>query len=466
MTTRDAAEPVEPTKVAAPGPDGRSSSRGLAAYARIVGYGPAGRPFVAAVVARLPISMAPLGIVLLVQHTTGSYALAGLVTGAFTLGVALGAPAWGRALDRWGQPRVIAPTCTISATFLTALALAATHGATIPVLATLAALTGATFPPLTPAMRAAWRAVLPDPNLQQAAYALDAVAVETVFITGPLLLSLLLVISPPALPLIVTASLMSIAGVPYALTRAARDAEAHARTRPPALPKKETVTTRVPPRSDQPPATRQAVSRTLLPPGLIPVLVVGLAMAVAFGAIDTSLAATARDVLNDQAQLGYLFASIAGGSALGGLWFGTRDLTTSRQMVVMPVLLLSFAGGLALLSILLETAPGLALLMPVLFLSGVAISPTLIILQHLVDATTPKRRINEGQAWLSTSITAGGGLGTAAAGVLIDLAGVSWSVLAAGAAALTGSVMALLLKRRGPPNSPASATSSTSTPGS
>lgn len=456
MTAREPSEPGEPT-VAPPGPDSSRRIQGFAGYAKIITYGPACRPFVAAVVARLPMSMVPLGIVLLVQHTSGSYAVAGLVTGVFTVGVALGAPAWGRALDRWGQPRVIATTCTISATFLLILALEATKGAPIAVLAIVAALTGASFPPLIPAMRAAWRAVLPDPNLQRTAYALDAVAVETVFITGPLLLSLLLVISPPAVPLIVTAFLMLIAGLLYSATRAARDAEAPSRTRPSARPENPAGSNPATPCSNT--ATPQPVMGvTFLPPGLMPVLIVGVAMAAAFGAIDTSLAATARDVLNDQAQLGYLFASIAGGSALGGLWFGTRDLATSRQVRLIPVFLLSFSVGLGLLSILLRTNPGLVLLMPVLFLSGMAISPTMIILQHLVDATAPKQRTNEGQAWLATSITTGAGLGTAAAGAVIDLTGVSASLLGASAAALTGSALALLIKsREAPPPRRASA---------
>jgi MFS family permease len=82
----------------------------MARYLRILRRRGAAAPFAAAVVARLPISMAPLGIVLLIQSVRGSYAIAGLVTAALALGGALAAPGWGRLLDRVGQPWVIGPT--------------------------------------------------------------------------------------------------------------------------------------------------------------------------------------------------------------------------------------------------------------------------------------------------------------------------------------------------------------------
>lgn len=443
----DSSYPVQSTSSAVSRLISEDSSKGLGTYLRIVAHGTAGRPFAAATVARLPISMTPLGIVLLVQHATGSYGRAGTVTGAFAVGTAVGAPVWGRALDRWGQPRVIAPTATLSAIFLVALALSAEHHAAIAALIVLAVLTGATFPPMTPAMRAGWRVALPDAAQQRAAYALDAVSIETIFIAGPLLLSLLLVISPPVAPLLVTAALLLAGGLAYATTSAAREAAYGAAKRSVAPARSATA-----PPGDGAASRRRRRGRRvdrLLPVSLVPVLVTSLAMAVAFGAIDTSLAATARDVLGDQAQLGLLFAAIAGGSACSGLWFGTRDLTHRSQIRFLPLLLLAFACGLTPLSIILgESTPALAVLLPLLFLAGMAISPTLIILQNLVDVAAPRARTNEGQAWLSTSVTTGAGAGTAVAGALVDAAGVPWSFAAAGSAALVASATAARLSRR------------------
>ena len=63
---------------------------GLGAYARFLRYGPAARPFVFAAAARLTLAMIPLGILILVEHERHSYAVAGVVSGAYAIGAALG----------------------------------------------------------------------------------------------------------------------------------------------------------------------------------------------------------------------------------------------------------------------------------------------------------------------------------------------------------------------------------------
>ncbi len=83
-------------------------------YLAILRLRSARNPFLASVVARLPISMAPLAAVLLVQQVRGSYAVAGLVVGAYALGATVGTPLLGRLVDRLGQPRVIGTTGTVS----------------------------------------------------------------------------------------------------------------------------------------------------------------------------------------------------------------------------------------------------------------------------------------------------------------------------------------------------------------
>src|SRR5512144_2035670 len=125
-------------------------------------------------------------------------------------------------MDRRGQSLVIGPVSAASAVLLAALALAAMTGGTDAELVVLAAGVGLTFPPITPAMRGAWRVVLDSDLDRRAAYALDAVAMETVFVGGPLLLSVLLAVAAPAIPLLVTAGLLGFGGAGYALTGAAR----------------------------------------------------------------------------------------------------------------------------------------------------------------------------------------------------------------------------------------------------
>lgn len=424
MTTRDCA-PATTTAESDP-----PASTGGRAYLQILGHGPAARPFAAAVIARLPISMAPLGTLLLVQHVRGSYGVAGLVTGAFALGTAAGTPVWGRLMDRFGQPRVVAPTALISAAFLVSLAVSTVLGGPDDLLIALAAATGLTFPAIGPAMRAAWRVALQDDGLRRAGYALDAVAVESIFVGGPLLLSLLLVVTPPVVPLLVTAGLLAGGGVAYSLTDAARGWRPAPRTAPPAGR----------------PAGRSSAS-AVAAAGIPAVLAVTAMMSVGFGHLDTSIAATAREVLGDQARLGMLFAAIAGGSATGGLWYGAHGWP-GHEHQRLPVSLGTFTLGLIPLSLLLGAGiPRLWLLLPLLFLAGLSIAPSLIMLQNLIDVLAPAHRVNEAQAWLSAASTTGAATGTAIAGLVIDAVGVTWGFAAAAAAVAMTCMIALASQR-------------------
>jgi len=59
-------------------------------------------------------------------------------------------------------------------------------------------------------------------------------------------------------------------------------------------------------------------------------------------------------------------------------------------------------------------------------------------------------RLNEAQAFLSASNTTGAAVGTAIAGIVIDMAGLSWSFLGAALGALLAAAVAVLNKPRWP----------------
>lgn len=384
-------------------------------------------PFLAAVVGRLPISMGPLGMVLLVQQIRGSYSIAGGLTAASAVSMSVGTPLWGRALDRFGQPGVIGGTSVVSGGFLAAFALSAVHGAGNVVLLVLSAGVGLFFPPVSPAMRGAWRTVLPGDADRLAAYALDAVAVETIFVGGPLLLSLLLVTTPAEVPLLVTAGLMAGGGLGYAATRAARDWR---------------------PEPHHAGAGHRSAS-PLRSPGMATLLLVMVAMAVGFGLTDVSIAATARETLSDRSRVGLLFAAIASGSASGGLFYGSRAWRGPERLRL-PVTLAGFGAGLLGLAALLTALarPALPAVMLVLLFTGVCIAPALIIGANLIDHLAPRDRLSEAQSWLTTAFTAGGAAGTALAGLLVDAGGPRLSFLGAGLAVTGSAVLAVLAQRR------------------
>ncbi|WP_157677258.1 MFS transporter [Auraticoccus monumenti] len=404
---------------------------GVQAYLRLLRHGPAARPFLAAFLARLPIAMAPLGILLLIERDRGAYSLAGLVTGAFALGSAVGMPLWGRLMDRFGQPRVLVPTSLTSAATLVALALATVLGVPSPALLGLSLLAGLSFPPMSPAIRAAWRVIFPDRASRRVAFALDGTSVELIFVGGPLLLSLLLVLTPPAVPLIITAALLAGGSLAYSRTSAARSSGGLS----------PSTTTE----DGQPPVRRVPV---VLIGGVATVLTVMLMLSIGFGQLDTSMAATAGQLLGSTDNVGVFFAAIAGGSTVGGLAYGAGTWKFQERHGVV-VLLAAFSLLLGAMALLMRSPdPGLLLVLPLLFVTGITIAPTLIMQQSLVDHLAPSDRLNEAQAFLSAANTTGAAAGTALAGVLIDFHGLDWSYAGASAALALAVVVALLSQRR------------------
>jgi len=407
---------------------------GVRAYGRLLRHGPASRPFLFAALARLTLAMIPLGTLILVEHERQEYAIAGMVSGAYAIGAALGTPVWGRLMDRFGQVPVLLPTAATSAALLVGLALATTSGAPDSALIAIAAGVGLSYPAISPALRSSFRIALPDPGARRVAYALDATSVELAFVCGPLLLSALLLPGVPLLPLLVTAVLLAAGALGYCGTAVARAAN-------PAVQRAA---------SGHDPKTTAMGGRTALASsGIVAVLAVMLMLSIGFGQLDTSLAATSDQELGGSQQVGILFAAIAGGSTLGGLAFGARSWRHDERWAV-PILLCVFGLLLAALAGLLSAGAGnLLILLPVLFLTGLTIAPTLIMQQALLDHLAPPDRLNEAQAFLSASNTTGAAVGTAIAGIVIDVGGVPWSFGGAALGVLGAAGVALLNRRAG-----------------
>ncbi|WP_186356072.1 MFS transporter [Streptomonospora sp. PA3] len=389
----------------------------ISQYARLLRRRKVFFPFVFAVVARLPLAMAPLGMVVLIEDLRGSYASAGIVTGAFAWFTAVSPPLWGRVMDRWGQPLVIGATSTASSAFLAGIAAAAVGGASDPVLLVLAACAGLSFPPIAPAMRVAWRTVVADTAERRTAYAMDAVAVETIFVGGPLLLGVLL-FAPAAVPLLVTACLMAVGGLAYSRTFAARSWR----------PEKPAGADG---RSGRSPLAARGVLLTML---------AGLGLAVGWGQMNVAITAAAEQIYRNESLLGLFFACAAAGSTVGGLWYGSRKWRRPER-VHLPVTLAGFAAGLAAVMLVLNGGAHWAVLCAILAVAGVWQSPTNIVHQALVDTHAPPDRRGEAQGWLFAALTFGLAVGTAVAGFVVDYGG---SPLAFGTAAATVAAGALV----------------------
>src|SRR4051812_19198691 len=104
-------------------------------------------------VARLPISMVSLGIVVLVSTRTGSYSLAGSVSAAYLVAGAAFAVLQARLIDRLGQSRVLPVAGAVFAAGLVAMMAAVETNRPAPWPHLCAAVAGAATPQITSCVR-------------------------------------------------------------------------------------------------------------------------------------------------------------------------------------------------------------------------------------------------------------------------------------------------------------------------
>ncbi len=137
-----------------------AESRGVDRYRTLLRRPSVPALFGWALLARLPIGMAGLGIVLLVRATGAGYGQAGVVVAAYTVAVALGAPYAGRQIDRRGAVPAMRLRLVAFPALLALLALLGAVEAPVAVLALAAAAAGVTLPPVASVLRSIWRTIM------------------------------------------------------------------------------------------------------------------------------------------------------------------------------------------------------------------------------------------------------------------------------------------------------------------
>jgi MFS family permease len=364
-------------------------------------------------VARMPLSMFGLGIVLLVSAQTGSYATAGGISASYVVANAVAAVPLARLVDVRGQGRVLGLAVTISIGSLALLILAVEEGwpAPLPHLAAIGA--GIAFPNVGAAVRERWAYVEPDPALLHTAFSLEAVNDEVVFIVGPTVTTLLAAALDPVAGL-VTAGAAAFVGT-WALV-------AQRRTEPPRGPA-----------SAEPKPVRPMPWLQLTP-----LTVAAVALGVLFGGCEVAVVAFTTEE-GVRVASGFLLALWALGSMLAGLVSGALVLRTPPDVRFRWALL---TLGLAMVP--LPFVDSVVVMAGVLFLAGFAISPTLIAAASWVQALVPADRLNEGMTVFGTGLVAGVGPGAAIVGVVVDAAGPSVSFWIPAGAGLAGAAVAFV----------------------
>ncbi|MGQ4361784.1 MFS transporter [Streptomyces sp. SAS_272] len=407
-------------------------------YAAVLRVPHACRTFAAALAGRLSYAIVPLSVMLAVTRSSGSYAVAGAVMALFGATAVFLSPARAALVDRHGPRRALAPMAAGHTALLVLLAAAVSRpdAAPAPALGALAAAAGVCVPPLGPTMRAVWTRLAPDRALLQRAYSLDGVAEELLFVTGPLLVGVLVGFAPPAAGIVVGAALMAGGTAGFLSSPALRTAPA--------------------------PAGAGAVRRGgggLRGLGRPVAAIAGVGLAL--GVVDLLVVAFAQRHGHGAGGAGvaWVLAALSAGSALGGLLNGAVSWRTPPA-ARLPML----TAGLGLTLCGAALAPGLGTLAAAVAVAGFFVSPALTTAYLVADeVAAPQARVRAG-AWINTAVNAGCTAGTAVAGGLAGRLPVGACFALTGAAVLATSALVACASRPGR-GTPRKGLEGTGTPG-
>ncbi|MET9833900.1 MFS transporter [Streptomyces sp. NPDC006385] len=387
-----------------------------ASYAQVLRIPYARRTFVAALIGRLSYGIVPLSVMLAVTRASGSYAVAGVVMALFSGTSVFLSPARATLIDRHGPRRALVPMAGAYIALLGLLTVVVWRpGAPSPlVLGAVTAAAGACTPPLGPTMRAVWGTLAQDRALVQRAYSLDGVAEELLFVSGPLLVGVVVGFAPPALGIVVGAVLMAAGTAGFVSSPAVRD---------------------VPPGDGK--AKSRGKGRRRVLRGIRRPVIAAAGVGLALGVADLLVVAFAEGRGHGDDSVAWVLAALSAGSAVGGLANGAVAWRVPAG-VRLPLL----AAGLGLALLGAGLAPGLGALAALMAVAGLFVAPAITTAYLIADeAAAPETRVRAG-AWVNTAVNAGGTAGAAVAGLLVGPLSTGWCFAVTGAVTLLAAAAA------------------------
>jgi MFS family permease len=365
--------------------------------------------------ARLPIGINALAIVLFLRQRTGSFAVAGAVAGMLSAGSALGAPVQGRLVDRLGARRVLVPLAFVHACALGVIVGFAELDAPTVALLISGFVAGFGMPPTSSVLRSLWGDLV-EPRLLQTAYALDSTLTELIFISGPLLTAAIAAVASPAAALIVSAVAVMAGTLTFT-----------------ALPSTRAMR----------PEPQQHASRlgALASPGVRTLVYTSVPAGIGIGMLEVGIPAFSR-AEGAAAVSGVLLAIWSLGSGLGGLLYGTlprrRGLHRTHLLVaaLLPLTLLPLA-----------LAPSVGVMALLVIPAGCCIAPLLATRNELVGEVAPPGMRTEAYTWPVTAFVIGIAAGAALGGGLVEGPGWRIAFVVAAAFAAGGALVAVARRR-------------------
>ena len=351
-------------------------------------------------IARIPTTAWTTALTLsIVLDRHRSYAEAGAATAAFTVGLALGSPLLGRAIDRGGPRPVLLLTGTVSMLFWCVVPM-------LPYAALLALAVpcGALQVPVTTLVRQSLAARVPE-SVRRQAYSLDSMAVELSFMVGPALSVLAITQLGEATSTlrVLGVGLGLSAAVLYAYNPRLHDGSAA---------------------SESPAAEAAPRERThWLAPDFLMILAICAAACMMLSATDVSIVAVLRGH-GEISWAGVVVIIWCAASMVGGFVHGAMPRPLPMTVLLLVLGALSLPVGLA---------TSWWVLCLVVIPAGIACAPTIASTVDGVSRAVPAARRGQAMGMHSAALTVGGAIGAPLVGIVIDRGGPSWGMAAIGA---------------------------------
>jgi MFS family permease len=370
----------------------------------------------AAFVARMPLAMYALGIVLVISAREGKYGFAGVLSACYVFGNAVGQLLLSILVDRYGQRRLLLPAGAVHLAAGVIFAVMLKTDAPDWSLVLPAVVFGFAYLPFGSLVRARWSSLLDGRPELSTALSVESVLDEVIFVLGPLIATVLATQADPVLVIYLGGALVTAGSLRLAWLRG---------TEPPAHPR-----------------SADGQASALRSPGMVLVSLASVGMGAVFASAEVSMVAFCGQH-GHRGLSGVVLAAIAVGSAAAGLVYGALEWPQSVLQRFRTQNLV-----FAVLPFVLFAAVNVPVLVVAAFVLGLGIAPALITTFSLIQQIVPARAITEGMSWVGTGLSVGYGAGAALVGGIADAHGARAAFfVVVGSALLTG-VLALAVRVR------------------
>ncbi|MEI8034173.1 MAG: hypothetical protein WCH96_01725 [Betaproteobacteria bacterium] len=372
----------------------------------------------ASLLARLPVGMGGFAILLFVQQESASFAVAGMASALYVLGLASVAPFLGRMMDRAGPVLLLKLSAIIYPLWMLGLVALLEKRAPIFWIGVCSFGAGASLPQVTLCMRTLYPRVLAEASLLQTAYAIDSVLIESVFVLGPAFVSIFLAADFIAGAIWMAAISAALGTMWFIRTPMIRDWSVRGTQR------------------------KASVVRVLKEPGIIKLLLATFLYSAGFGFYEMGVTHFTNGLARP-AMAGFALALASVGSGLGAIAYGARSWSWPLRQQFLLALILMAIGFVGLGVMMQMPESYFYLFMAANVLAGAPMASVIATQSQLLSRLAPEGMLAESFTWGGTALLVGISVGLQVGGWMAQSLS-PLSILLAGGLGPVGAALCVL----------------------